>query len=1017
MSEQYVVTKFEFSAENELEMDIQTGDVIRVVKQEDEGWWEGENLTSGKKGLFPTNYTEPCDGPEGPAPNPVAAASIKLRPSTSSSAEAASLIPSSTTNNNNNTTNVSAHETVDKSVTNTTMQSSTVKEGQSVHRNTFTPQHSVARNSQSSQQPPLRTNDVRLSVAVSQQPSSPLPQVDENETPRDMQDPMMITVKDPGGSVSSPTFPSRTAILAGTTSQPYSSFSSPSPASNSSSYAAPLYTNSSSSSSSFTSPSSSSPAIVLAATTAFVPSSLIPPPPAANTCYGVYSRYLAMTSSLLMLVLGIANIVFYEEVPCCTYADLVLYSGIYAIGLSVVVFPVEFLFGMKRGSSPYPLRGFIYLLLSGFMFVGKLTIVCGGCLLFVALFNFMAVYNRERYDYTGRGDGTEATAKSGAAKKEAAAPKVIDPDEVPNLPLKELVNEYFVTMKQQNQIGRSVFVSIYFVVNVIIFGTTVKQWQDNVNNAPANSQLSNWAPWAKGFGHLLDLNCAIIVLPVCRTLLRHLYNFSTADQSVWARALRAILYFVPLDHALSFHRLIAKVILFSAAGHIIVHVINYSLRPSQTMNSFGLWPWVTGGLLLFVMYVLYSATFERVIRGQFEIFWYAHHMFLLFFFFLLIHGAGGLGPNYWKFFLGPGTLYLGERLLRVFRARQKVVLLSVALMDDVLSLEIAKEGVFESPYSEGQYIFLQVPSVSQVQWHPFTISSAPEEESVTVHIRVLGEGTWTRKVRDYVAAMGPARAVFFPLHRQGPSSVKQGKLLGPDGEKILCIDGPHSAPTQHVSEYVASMIIGAGIGTTPVAATLKSIVFHKWKFNIGKCYPERAYLYWVCGHKDISAFRWLIRTLREAQDEILHQRQVNPGPMALKRFEVHIYVTSAPKDLKASDVRAPSREDIGFWGPPRSENKLLKTHASWDEAALYRAMMCPPSASASEPIVLDDIRVYGGRPNWKQQFEHVHTVNGSDDVGVAFCGNPVIATDLKRMCYLMNQTRTKGLFRLHKENF
>lgn len=41
----------------------------------------------------------------------------------------------------------------------------------------------------------------------------------------------------------------------------------------------------------------------------------------------------------------------------------------------------------------------------------------------------------------------------------------------------------------------------------------------------------------------------------------------------------------------------------------------------------------------------------------------------------------------------------------------------------------------------GQYIFLQCPSISQLEWHPFTLTSAPEEDYFSVHIRVVGD--WT----------------------------------------------------------------------------------------------------------------------------------------------------------------------------------------------------------------------------------------------------------------------------------
>ena len=73
---------------------------------------------------------------------------------------------------------------------------------------------------------------------------------------------------------------------------------------------------------------------------------------------------------------------------------------------------------------------------------------------------------------------------------------------------------------------------------------------------------------AKGFGSLLDLNCAIIVLPVSRTLLRLLYNRSTADQGLVSRTLRAVLEYVPLDQNITFHKIIAWVILIAACGHM-----------------------------------------------------------------------------------------------------------------------------------------------------------------------------------------------------------------------------------------------------------------------------------------------------------------------------------------------------------------------------------------------------------------------------------------------------------------
>ena len=48
----------------------------------------------------------------------------------------------------------------------------------------------------------------------------------------------------------------------------------------------------------------------------------------------------------------------------------------------------------------------------------------------------------------------------------------------------------------------------------------------------------------------------------------------------------------------------------------------------------------------------------------------------------------------------------------------------------------------------GQYTFVCVPAVAIHEWHPFTISSAPGNSVVSVHIRVVGD--WTTALWDHL---------------------------------------------------------------------------------------------------------------------------------------------------------------------------------------------------------------------------------------------------------------------------
>ena len=52
-------------------------------------------------------------------------------------------------------------------------------------------------------------------------------------------------------------------------------------------------------------------------------------------------------------------------------------------------------------------------------------------------------------------------------------------------------------------------------------------------------------------------------------------------------------------------------------------------------------------------------------------------------------------------------------------------------------------------YQPGDYIFLKVPAIAKYEWHPFTMSSSPEQQDfIGLHIRVMG--TWTSKLYDFV---------------------------------------------------------------------------------------------------------------------------------------------------------------------------------------------------------------------------------------------------------------------------
>jgi NADPH oxidase len=168
------------------------------------------------------------------------------------------------------------------------------------------------------------------------------------------------------------------------------------------------------------------------------------------------------------------------------------------------------------------------------------------------------------------------------------------------------------------------------------------------------------------------------------------------------------------------------------------------------------------------------------------------------------------------------------------------------LASNVISLEMSKR--FE--YKPGQYVFLNCPYLSQNEWHPFTITSSPDQvgcfvSSVSMRYSyclfvwlgfpVGAHPSGGRLDRRAGTASQPDQASL-AHHEQGLPPVScpvvvffffafhdRMQAVGPDGTPLLRVDGPFGAASEDAFSYPVSILVGAGIGVTPFASILKSI--------------------------------------------------------------------------------------------------------------------------------------------------------------------------------------------------
>jgi predicted ferric reductase len=326
---------------------------------------------------------------------------------------------------------------------------------------------------------------------------------------------------------------------------------------------------------------------------------------------------------------------------------------------------------------------------------------------------------------------------------------------------------------------------------------------------------------------------------------------------------------LPVDKNISFHKGIAWTIAALATVHICSHYYNYysissgdlqalknirlvpgdaGANPTPNDLAFTSLPGWSGHLVTVIMLFMYTTAVSGVRRPMFEVFWFTHHLFILFFGILCFHGAGGIlePPNFWCWFIGPGVLYLIERIIRLVRGSQSTIILqAIQHPSKVLELRM-KKTTFN--YKPGQYVFLGCPYIARFEWHPFTISSSPDEDFLSVHIRIVGD--WT----------GMLHRLLNPENKMG--LVQENMLTAPNGRPIILVDGPFGAASEEAFKFENVTLWAAGIGVTPFASILKSIKYRIENAD-ATCPIKSVSFYWV--NRDTNSFEWFVDLLAELE--------------------------------------------------------------------------------------------------------------------------------------------------------
>ncbi|CAM9805533.1 unnamed protein product [Lampetra fluviatilis] len=359
---------------------------------------------------------------------------------------------------------------------------------------------------------------------------------------------------------------------------------------------------------------------------------------------------------------------------------------------------------------------------------------------------------------------------------------------------------------------------------------------------------------------------SFILLTMCR-------NIITALRET------ALNHYIPFDSAVEFHKIIAMTAVILSILHSIGHVVNvyhFSVLPlsvlsclfpnvffndgSEMPKKFYWWffqtiPGMTGVLILAVLAVLYIFASRFARSHTFNAFWITHQLYILLYVLTILHGSVGLiqKPMFYVYFLPPALIFLGDRLLSLSRRKVEITVLKAELLPSgVTHLQFKRPQGFE--YKSGQWVRVACLTLGRSEYHPFTLTSAPHEGTLSIHVRAAGP--WTTRLRE----------------------VYSSKSISSDGcfSKIY-LDGPFGEGHQHWNDFEVSVLVGGGIGVTPFASILKDVVY-KSSINARLIACRKLYFIWVT--RTQRQFEWLTDIIQEVEENDKNDL-----------VSIHIYIT------------------------------------------------------------------------------------------------------------------------------
>jgi len=445
-------------------------------------------------------------------------------------------------------------------------------------------------------------------------------------------------------------------------------------------------------------------------------------------------------------------------------------------------------------------------------------------------------------------------------------------------------------------------------------------------------------------------------------------------------------------------------------------------------------PGLTGLALLLLLFLIAYTGKQKNRSTRFDRFWNLHNVAIFIWPLLVfVHGSNGWVGVGLPLVIFTGTLpialYLVDRIGRFLR----YIFFSshVRIMEAVI--RPGKQGSSSGAvtylrvtrptcnwhFRAGEYAVVCMPEYNRFQWHPFTICSGQEDD--TVDFLIASVGDWTHELADRVSLA----------------------LTGESPLPLIALDGPYMAPTQSAMQQKVLVAVGAGVGITPFLSLMATI----------------ASAYEVSGSRGVTLkeahFYWLTRN----PDELLFGRKVFAKvvshPLVRDKVFLHLHLTrqepknNAPAFLFREAIRRQSLVDRSIFmqevGQKKTASVLVGPQVPWNwvnrtsEDVLWLSHLLPIDDEGEETEVLQKydgkwaqgllrpdatsstwywkeklsshhwmMPVIFGRPDFATEVQAIGKARPTEDVNIYVCGNDHIVKLLQNICVVCNSHAEKS---------